>query len=361
MLLRMVFIYCRAMTSDLPSPATRRHRGVTLVAGQHEGHLRTVAAALAGPGSRRLTTGPGVHDAADEVHRTALEIAWGSEPVDVTAELRPGTPTRATALLLGSLLDSDLGRPSGLPLLQHVVSVVSADDLADLALRGTDDRFAAAEHVVELVEHATVVVLTDVGSVTGREHRLLGALLEALAPTAVVLPIASLTSGSLPPLGRAAALAGSAGWMRALSDHTPDVVEGDPVSTVVYRDERPFHPERLAVALEETFTPGPAGTVLRSRGFTQFATRADRVGSWSSVGQMLSLDPTSRPSWHPDAPHGQQIAFFGLDLDARAIRRALDACLLTDAELLADPATWRDLVDPFPTWNDAAGPSGHAH
>jgi hypothetical protein len=349
------------MTPDLPTPRLRRHRGVTLVTGQQQAPVRHVSDTLAGAGSLRLTPGPDVHDAVDEVHRAVLDLARSSEPVDVVAQLRPGTPTRSTALLLGSLLDHDLGRPDGLPLLQHVVCVVSADDLADLVLRGADDRFAAAEHVVELVEHATLVVLTDVGSVTEREHRLLAALLGVLAPTATVLPTASVTPGSLPTPGRAAALSGSAGWMRALSEHAPDVVEGDPVSTVVYRDERPFHPERLAVTLEETFTPGPAGTVLRSRGFTQFATRADRVGSWSSVGQMLSLDPTSRPSWHPESPHGQQIAFFGLDLDARLIRRALDSCLLTDDELLADPATWRDFVDPFPTWDDATGRPGHGH
>jgi hypothetical protein len=349
------------MRHDLPSPRLPRHRGVTLVAGQEEAALQHVADTLARPDSHRLAPGPDVHDAADEVHRAVLDLARSGEPVDVTVRLRPGTPTRSTALLLGSLLDHDLGRPDGASLLQHVACVVSADDLADLVLRGTDDRFAAAEHVIELVEHATLVVLTDVGAVTEREHRLLAALLGVLAPTATVLPITSLTAGCLPTPGRASALAGSAGWMRALSDDAPDVVEGDPVSTVVYRDERPFHPERLAVALEQTFTPGPAGTVLRSRGFTQFATRADRVGSWSSVGQMLSLDPTSRPSWHPESPHGQQIAFFGLDLDAGLVRRALDECLLTDAELLADPASWRDLVDPFPTWDDATGRPGHDH
>jgi len=38
-----------------------------------------------------------------------------------------------------------------------------------------------------------------------------------------------------------------------------------------------------------------------------------------------------------------------------AIRRDLDTCLLTNDELLSDPALWRDLVNPFPVWD------GHRH
>jgi G3E family GTPase len=365
----------------MPSPhrtsSTPRHLGVTLVAGQQPDQVARVAAALASPRSLRTTVGPDVHEAADEVHEHALALAREGSPVDVTAALLPGTPARPVGLLLGALLDSALGLPDGRSLLSHVVSVISAADLAELVLRGVDDRFAAAEHVIDLVEYATIVVLTDTGALRPGERNVLARLLAALAPEAEVRTIGSLRPRTPGPRGGASRLGATAGWMQALADDAPDHADDGTLTTVVYRDERPFHPERLAEVVERAFVPGGAvgpggdsgatsvGTVLRSRGFVQFATRADRVGSWSSVGQMLSLDPTAQPSWHPDAPHGQQIAFFGLGLDAALIRTSLDSCLLTDAELLSDPSTWSAFRDPFPIWTgQGRGPgagSEHDH
>jgi hypothetical protein len=343
------------MTTGPASSPTSRHRGIVLVGGQDAAEIERIAQVIAGDASHLVTVGPDVQEGADDVHRLALDLARSGDRVDVVAALVPGTPLRASALLLGALVDSDLGRPSGECLLQHVVAGVSAVDLADLALRGVDDRFFAAEHVIELVEHATVVMLTDTAAVPPQDLQILERLLARLAPETAALRAEDLAPDSLSARGGAAQLGGAAGWMQALSEHTPDHHDDGTITTFVYRDERPFHPERLAAVVERTFAPGAVGTVLRSRGFTQFATRSDRVGSWSSVGQMLSLDPTSLPSWHPDSPHGQQIAFFGLDLDVAAIRRDLDTCLLTNDELLSDPASWRDLVDPFPVWD------GHRH
>jgi hypothetical protein len=343
------------MNDEPHSALGARHRGIVLVGGQDAAEVERIARIVAGDASHRVSAGPDAQVAADVVHRLTLDLARSGARVDVVATLAPGTPLRATALLLGALVDADLGRPDGECLLQHVVAAVSAVDLADLTLHEVDDRFFAAEHVLDLVEHATVVALTDGASVPSHDLHLLERLLARLAPESVVLAADDLTAATTSPRGGAARLGGAAGWMQALSVHTPDHHDDGTITTYVYRDERPFHPERLAAALERTFTPGAAGRVLRSRGFTQFASRSDRVGSWSSVGQMLSLDPTAMPSWHPDSPHGQQIAFFGLDLDVRALRRDLDACLLTDDELLSDPASWRAFVDPFPVRD------GHRH
>lgn len=343
------------MSSHPTSPPTSRHRGIVLVGGQNALEVERSAHVLDGDGSHVVTVGPDVREGSDVIHRLCLDLARSGDRVDVVAALAPGTPLRAMALLLGALVDSDLGRPNGDCLLQHVVATVSAVDLADLVRRGVDDRFFAAEHVIDLVEYATVITLTDTAAVPPRDLHLIEGLLARLAPETAVLRAEDLAHDSLSPRGGAAQLGGAAGWMQALSEHTPDHHDDGTITTFVYRDERPFHPERLATVVEHTFAPGAVGTVLRSRGFTQFASRSDRVGSWSSVGQMLSLDPTTLPSWHPDSPHGQQIAFFGLDLDVAAIRRDLDTCLLTDDELLSDPASWRDLVDPFPVRD------GHRH
>jgi hypothetical protein len=42
--------------------------------------------------------------------------------------------------------------------------------------------------------------------------------------------------------------------------------------------------------------------------------------------------------------------FIGAPLQEARIRSALDAALLSDAELMLGPERWRELQDPFPAW-----------
>ena len=77
---------------------------------------------------------------------------------------------------------------------------------------------------------------------------------------------------------------------------------------------------------------------------------------WSAVKPEL---------WPPDADHRreimsqveppygdrrQEIVFIGQNMDAAEATAALDACLLTDAELAAGQAAWSQYTDPFPAW-----------
>ena len=48
----------------------------------------------------------------------------------------------------------------------------------------------------------------------------------------------------------------------------------------------------------------------------------------------------------------QELVFIGQDLSPEQARRALDACLLDDDELLAGQDHWRTLEDPFPDWGE---------
>ena len=46
----------------------------------------------------------------------------------------------------------------------------------------------------------------------------------------------------------------------------------------------------------------------------------------------------------------QELVFVGQGMDEACIRQALDACLLTDDELLRGKTYWKTLEDPFPAW-----------
>ncbi len=108
--------------------------------------------------------------------------------------------------------------------------------------------------------------------------------------------------------------------------------------------------------------------VVRSKGFFWLATRMDWVGEMSQAGGLLqhkaagfwwaAAPPEEQakarrhiPDWHPQfGDRKQELAIIGIDMNERALRRRLDACLLTDDEMRGGVASWRDFPDPFPRW-----------
>jgi G3E family GTPase len=155
-------------------------------------------------------------------------------------------------------------------------------------------------------------------------------------------------------------------WARELrGEHTPETEEYG-IKSFVYRARRPFHPQRL-MDLFHSDWPG----VVRSKGFFWLATRMEWVGEMSQAGGMLqhkavgfwwAVAPESErlrasesiEDWDPNfGDRRQEIAIIGIDMDEQALRRRLDACLLTDAEMAAGIRSWRRLHDPFPQWRVA--------
>jgi hypothetical protein len=56
--------------------------------------------------------------------------------------------------------------------------------------------------------------------------------------------------------------------------------------------------------------------------------------------------------WHPlYGDRRQELVLIGVDLPEAEVRAELDACLLTDDELVRGPLAWQSLPDPFPSWS----------
>ena len=232
--------------------------------------------------------------------------------------------------------------------LHDVVAVVSVQDvhrwlLSPAAAPASDH--VTAEFLASQVEFATVVVLTDAATAPPDQLDSVLWLLRRLNPDASVtdVPTGPLRAARWSGRGCARRLGQRMGWTRALAG--PD--GGD---ALVFRDPRPFHPERLFEAVRHDLVPHRVGRIARSRGLVQLATRAGQYGSWRSAGDTVSFDPSGISSWDPDAPAGQELVFFGERLHREHVVGALHACLLTDDELLAGPAAWAGYVDPFPVW-----------
>lgn len=155
------------------------------------------------------------------------------------------------------------------------------------------------------------------------------------------------------------------GWLKELrGEHVPETEEYG-ISSFVYRAWRPFHPKRFWDRMN-----GEWRGVVRSKGFFWLATRYDVAWEWSQAGGAChvrpagtwwaSVPPEQRPPDLEDVqflnerwrePHGdrrQELVIIGIGLDRQSLCDALDACLLTDAEMSGGPREWIELADPFP-------------
>jgi G3E family GTPase len=251
---------------------------------------------------------------------------------------------------------------------------LASEDLRDrgIALGEEDDR-TVVDLLVEQVEFCDVLVLNKVDRVDPGDLARLEAILYQLNPGAEIVraqfgrvPLDRILDTGRFDLQKAAE---SPGWMRELrGEHNPETEEYG-ISSFLYRDRRPFHPERLY----GFFSQDREG-VLRAKGFFWLASRPASLGMYSQAGGATRIEPaghrlaaTPKADW-PDDPEqmqaalddwdprfgdrSQELVFIGAGMDREALVAALDGCLLTDDELGLDEADWSGFSDPFSPWED---------
>lgn len=243
----------------------------------------------------------------------------------------------------------------------------SIERLRDRSLAsGEDDVRSIAELLIDQVEFADVLVLNKVETVSATELTDVKKVLRKLNPRAEILP----TSYSDVPLDRVMGTglfdfdeaADNPGWLVEMrGTHTPETEEYG-VGSFVYRARTPFHPERLYDFMSKRW-PG----VLRSKGVFWLASQSPSMFVWSQVGKFREWRPVGY--WWAEVPAAQwpkdpfmqaetqrvwdkkvgdrrqEIVFIGIDIPQADLTRALDACLMTDLELITGPAAWQ--TDPF--------------
>lgn len=283
----------------------------------------------------------------------------------------------------------------------------SAERLSDRGMEaGPDDTRGLVNLLAEQVEFANVIVISKRDLLDDDEALKVKALLRSLNQDAILV---EATKGNVPleqildtGLFDYAKAQLAPGWIKELrGEHVPETEEYG-ISSFVYRQPRPFHPERFATLLMQGI-PG----AIRAKGFFWLASRMDWVGEVSIVGGstqtqaagfwfaarhrveagMVGIPPEaismisgingSDPDlqhwtaplppagmvddpreyavmsarWHPQwGDRRQELAVIGVGLDEAVARDALDACLLTEAELVRGPSAWLNLADPFPEW-----------
>lgn len=238
---------------------------------------------------------------------------------------------------------------------------------------GEEDERNVADLLIDQVEFSDVIVVTKTDLLRSAQTDALLATLRRLNPRAdvVVADHGKVAPGAILGTGRFCmeAAASAPGWLTELrGEHQPETEEYG-IGSFVYRARRPFHPQRLYDFLDSGWRHG---SLIRSKGYFWLATRFDQAGSWSQAGGIMHHgfaglfwsavdaghwpdDPEQRLAIESkcEPPYGdrrQEIVFIGQRLNEAEARRALDACLLNEAELALGPDRWSSLPDPFPRW-----------
>lgn len=157
---------------------------------------------------------------------------------------------------------------------------------------GEDDTREVVDLLLDQIEFCDVIILNKCDMVVESELMQLETILRKLQPNAKLIrssygkidPSQILNTG----LFDFETASQSAGWIKELEkpDHTPETEEYG-ISSFVYRQRHPFHPERL----ERWLLDWPA-EVVRAKGFLWLASRNDLAVSLSQAGPSIQIGST---------------------------------------------------------------------
>ena len=222
-----------------------------------------------------------------------------------------------------------------------------------------EDQRALVNLLTDQVEYANVIIVNKTDLVSGPEASELTAILRKLNPKATIIqtqngkisPKAILNTG----LFDFEEASNSAGWQEELTkEHTPET-EAYGISSFVFRNKRPFHPDRLWTYITENWP----SNIIRSKGLIYLASRKDVAISWSQAGGSVKAEQAG--VWWASMPYGKRISFLsyvenqayieskwdkvfgdrvnelviiGQDLEKEKVEKELANCLLSLNEIL---------------------------
>ncbi|TAF34115.1 MAG: GTP-binding protein [Cytophagales bacterium] len=252
----------------------------------------------------------------------------------------------------------------------------SDDLLQDRELTNMEEDYRTIVNLLtDQIEFANIIILNKIDLVDSETVKLLTAIIQKLNPSAKLI----MTSfGKVKPedilnthLFDMEVAQSSAGWQKELESptHTPETEEYG-ISSFVFKEQRPFHPERLWYYLNDNY---PAN-VLRAKGLFWIASRPDEAISFSQAGGSLRLEKSG--VWWCSMPYADrtkyssflnnqtyiearwskqwgdrvnELVFIGQNLNKEDMIAELKDCLLTEEEAkLFGKENKNAFADPFP-------------
>lgn len=238
---------------------------------------------------------------------------------------------------------------------------------------GEEDERTVIDLMVDQIEFADIIIINKADDVTKDQLDIIQKLIRGLNASAEIL----LTNHAKVPLEKVL----NTGrfdfeqaqnhplWAKELyefKDHVPETEEYG-IRNFVYREKRPFHPQRL-----QNFIQSNWHGVLRAKGFFWLASRPNAVGELSQAGPQVKTqgigkwwDALPKEQWPQnyawrsmmknrwDDTYGdrsQELVFIGIDYNEEDLINQLNACLLTPEEEALGTDYWQTAQDPFPKW-----------
>lgn len=300
-----------------------------------------------------------------EVEKLAKENRFDYLLIESTGISEP-IPVAQTFSFVNEDENIDLSRFSYIDTMVTVVDAFnffkdfgSAETLKDIKASDIEnDERTIVNLLVDQIEFANVIVLNKTDLVTKTELDLLEASIKKLNPVAKII---RSEMGSIQPkeiintrLFNYEEAEVSAGWIQELEGiHTPETEEYG-ITSFVFRDHRPFHPQRFLEFISN-FPP----TVIRSKGLFWLASRPDQALNWSQAGGSIKSEGAG--VWWASMPFPERIkfqnfvdnqeiieerwsknygdrlnelVFIGIKMNESDVRKQIVSCICTDKELM---------------------------
>jgi G3E family GTPase len=220
-----------------------------------------------------------------------------------------------------------------------------------------EDQRSIVNLLTDQVEFANVIVLNKTDLVTPEQLKLLEGTLLKLNPDARIVKTSfskinakDILNTKLFNYEKAEQ---SAGWIKELNNiHTPET-EAYGISSFVFRDHRPFHPDRFWNYVQHQWP----SNVIRSKGVFWLASRPDHALLWSQAGGSLrsevygkwwaALSTKQRAmsaaymenqdfiqkKWNQTwGDRLNELVMIGQHLDKEKVKAELESCLCSEAE-----------------------------
>lgn len=227
--------------------------------------------------------------------------------------------------------------------------------------------------LVDQVEFANVIILNKTDLISQEELEVLKASIQKLNPVARII---TSVLGKVNPneiintgLFNYEEAENSAGWIRELEGiHTPETEEYG-INSFVFRDARPFHPNRLWEFITSDFP----SNIIRSKGLLWMASRPEQAINWSQAGGSMKAEGAG--VWWASMPLSErmtfnnfvefqdlieerwtsnfgdrlnELVFIGQKINETEILQELKKCLCTEDEITDYQDGFFSNKDPFP-------------
>lgn len=278
--------------------------------------------------------------------------------------------------------DDNIAPLSSVSTLDSMITVVDAKNFLDdidqadflndreLGLDEEDER-TISDLLVDQVEFANTIIINKTDLVSAKQIKTIHKLIKQLNPDARVLessygkiPINKLLNQKEFNQEK---IQEHSSWMVEPWESTNSESDEFGVSSFVYRQRAPFHPQRFWDLINRRWSG-----VIRSKGTFWLASRPQLMGVWSQAGGACSAHfeghwyaglPKEewifeteedmiqfKKDWHPKfGDRLQEIVIIGQNMNRKEIEAQFDNCVLSEDELELGSDHWDNIDDPFPS------------